>query len=71
MVREYEAYAEEVGVFELAPGQTARKQLTINAMKTSLSNYLYPVLGLVAAAAALGAGLARALWLRLRSRRVA
>lgn len=41
LVSEYQAFAKEVGVFELAVGKSARKQLTINAFKKSLVNYWY------------------------------
>ncbi|MEL6206297.1 MAG: arylsulfatase [Pseudomonadota bacterium] len=41
MIAEYESYADEVGVFELAPGESGRKQLTINALKKTAQNYWY------------------------------
>lgn len=46
MIREYESYADEVGVFELAPGESARKQVVINAIKGTAKNYWYLFLGL-------------------------
>ena len=47
MLAEYETYADEVGVYELPPGQSARKQLNINAIKKTLVNYWYLPLGIV------------------------
>ncbi|SEB00561.1 arylsulfatase/uncharacterized sulfatase [Rubrimonas cliftonensis] len=51
MIAEYDAYAAEMGVFELAPGESARKQANINALKKTAVNYWYllaPVLGVLA-----------------------
>ncbi len=47
---EYNAYANDVGVFELPPGESSRKQLVINAIKGTASNYWYIFAGLAAAA---------------------
>ena len=47
MVAEYQTYAKDVGVYELPPGQSARKQLNINAIKKTLTNYWYLPLGIV------------------------
>lgn len=47
---EYSAYANDVGVFELPPGESSRKQLVINAIKGTASNYWYIFAGLAAAA---------------------
>jgi arylsulfatase A-like enzyme len=41
MLSEYEAYEANVGAFKMAPGETARKQLTRNALKKSIVNYWY------------------------------
>lgn len=46
LLQEYQAYAQEVGIFELQPGESARKQVVINAMKGTLGNYWYIFLGL-------------------------
>lgn len=47
---EYNAYANDVGVFELPPGESSRKQLVINAIKGTASNYWYIFAGLAVAA---------------------
>lgn len=47
MLAEYETYADEVGVYELPPGESARKQLNINAIKKTLANYWYLPLGVL------------------------
>ena len=39
MLEEYKAYAGDVGIFELPPGEGARKQLVINAVTGTLKNY--------------------------------
>jgi arylsulfatase/uncharacterized sulfatase len=41
MLDEYDAYAADVGVFELAPGESARRQLELNAIKGTAANYWY------------------------------
>ncbi|MCD8521776.1 MAG: arylsulfatase [Saccharospirillaceae bacterium] len=41
MIAEYQAYANEVGVFELPAGESSRKQLIINAIKGTATNYWY------------------------------
>lgn len=41
MKLEFERYAEAVGVFELAPGASARKRIVINSLKQFASNYWY------------------------------
>lgn len=46
MIEEYQAYADEVGIFELAPGDSARKQLVINAIKGAMTNYWYLFAGI-------------------------
>jgi arylsulfatase/uncharacterized sulfatase len=43
MLAEYQTYSETVGVFELAPGESAHGQLRINAIKKTLANYWYVV----------------------------
>lgn len=48
MLAEYQAYAEQEGVFELDPGESSRKQLVINALKKISSNYWYLLVALVA-----------------------
>ena len=52
MLNEYQSYANEVGVFEMAAGDSARKQLTINGIKKFSANYWYVLLALFAALAA-------------------
>lgn len=47
MVAEYEAYAERVGVYELPPGQSARKQLDTNSIKKIVKNYWYLLLAIL------------------------
>lgn len=46
MLDEYQTYATEVGVFELAPGESARKQLVINAIKGTANNYWHLLLAI-------------------------
>ena len=41
MLSEYQAYEQDAGVYQLAPGESARKQLTINALKKTAVNYWY------------------------------
>jgi arylsulfatase A-like enzyme len=48
MLDEYNAYATDVGVFELPPGESSRKQLVINAIKGTAGNYWYLFAGLAA-----------------------
>jgi arylsulfatase/uncharacterized sulfatase len=57
LLREYQAYASDVGVFELAPGQSARKQLTINALKKFGINYWYVCIAALAVIVAFSYGL--------------
>ncbi len=59
MLNEYQSYANEVGVFEMAAGDSARKQLTINGIKKFSANYWYVLLALFAALAATLYGLFR------------
>ncbi|MDX2093066.1 MAG: arylsulfatase [Kofleriaceae bacterium] len=47
MVSEYQAYATRVGVYEMPPGESARKQLTINSLKKILKNYWHLVLAML------------------------
>ena len=47
MLNEYQSYANEVGVFEMAAGDSARKQLTINGIKKFSANYWYVLLALL------------------------
>lgn len=41
MIEEYQSYATEVGIYELSPGENARKQLVLNALKGTIKNYWY------------------------------
>lgn len=68
MKAEYASYAEEVGVFDLPPGQSARKQLSIHAFEKALENYWYVPALFLAALAALLFGLFRAAVMVLRRR---
>lgn len=47
MVAEYEAYAKEVGVYVLPPGESARRQLSINSLKKIAKNYWYLLLAML------------------------
>jgi arylsulfatase/uncharacterized sulfatase len=69
MIAEYEAYAARVGVYELPPGQSARKQLTINSLKKMLKNYWHLLLVLLVAVLAGGYGLVRVAQLAIRRAR--
>ena len=62
MISEYQTYADNVGVFELAAGESARKQLQINALKGTAVNYCY----LTVAVAAFFAALLYLVWRTLR-----
>jgi len=53
MISEYQSYAANVGVFELAAGESAGKQLQINALKGTAVNYWYLIVAVVALFAAL------------------
>jgi len=53
MISEYQSYAANVGVFELAAGESAGKQLQINALKGTAVNYWYLIVVVVALFAAL------------------
>lgn len=59
MVKEYEAYADEVGVYEYSGGTTARDQLTINAIKKSAAIYWYIPAGFLLLLGALIYGIIR------------
>ena len=48
MLNEYQAYAEDVGVFEMAAGDSARKRLVINGVKKFSTNYWYLCLAVLA-----------------------
>lgn len=68
MLAEYETYANEVGVYELPPGQSARKQLNINAIKKTMVNYWYLPLGILVALLSVLYGLYRGVRLLFRRR---
>lgn len=70
MLAEYRTYANEVGVFELAPGESAHKQLRINAIMKSMVNYWYLPASLLLVIAGIGYALVRLLS-RLFRRRAA
>ena len=46
LIQEYEKYADDVGIFDLTAGDSARKQLVKNALKGTVKNYPYLVIGL-------------------------
>ena len=47
LIAEYEAYANEVGVYVMPEGRTARQQLNVNAIKKTMVNYWYLPLALL------------------------
>ena len=47
LLNKYDDYATQVGVYELPPGQSARRQLTVNGIKKFSANYWYLVLMLI------------------------
>ena len=44
LMQAYRVYADSVGVFELAPGESSRSQLSKNMIKITVSNYWYLLL---------------------------
>ncbi|MTI42088.1 arylsulfatase/uncharacterized sulfatase [Roseibium hamelinense] len=52
MLAEYAQYAEQAGVYEFGPGESARQQLIENSVKKIFSNYAYLVIGFLIAALA-------------------
>jgi arylsulfatase A-like enzyme len=69
MKREFAAYAERVGVYEMPPGTSARAQLTINGMKKIAWNYWHLILGFFAAIGLGIYGLVRGVLYLVRRRR--
>ena len=69
LIAEYDAYAERVGVYEMPPGASARKQLARNAAKKMAVNYWYVVAGFMALVAVLAYLLIRLLRALLRPAR--
>ena len=61
MQNEFKSYAEEVGVYNPPPGETARSQISINAMKKFSKNYWYLLVGLFLVLAGLLYGIFRML----------
>jgi arylsulfatase A-like enzyme len=59
MLNEYQSYANDVGVFEMAAGDSARRQLTINGIRKFSANYWYVLVAFLAALAAVLYGLFR------------
>ncbi|MHA7817846.1 MAG: arylsulfatase [Pseudohaliea sp.] len=59
MLNEYQFYANDVGVFEMAAGDSARKQLAINGIKKFSANYWYLLLAFLAALTAILYGMCR------------
>jgi len=49
MLGEYEAYADEVGVYQLAAGENARDQIVRNGVEKFAQNYWYLLLGVLLA----------------------
>lgn len=68
MIAEYNSYADAVGVFELAPGESARKQLSINALQKTVINYWYLIVIALALVLTVGFGIVRLLRLAFRRR---
>lgn len=68
MLAEYEVYADEVGVWKLAPGESARAQLSVNAIKKSAKNYWHLAVGAALVPLTLLAGLGWLLVSLLRRR---
>jgi arylsulfatase/uncharacterized sulfatase len=68
MLNEYQAYANDVGVFEMAAGDSARKQLTSNGIRKFSANYWYLLLVFLTALAATLYGLFRIFKLVARRR---
>lgn len=68
MIAEYDAYAADVGVFELAPGESARKQVNVNALKKTAVNYWYIFALALMALAVLAFGVLRVMRLAFRRR---
>jgi arylsulfatase/uncharacterized sulfatase len=48
MVAEYEAYAHDVGVYQLPAGETAANRVALNSIKKASANYWYLFVGLFA-----------------------
>jgi len=71
MMADYRTYVEEKGVFELGPGESAGRQLRINALKKSMVNYWYLPATLLLALSGLCYGLARVLIRLVRGRAAA
>jgi len=69
MQAEYRSYAQAAGVFELGPGESAGRQLRINALKKSLVNYWYLPLALLLLIGGIGYGLVRLVSALIRPRR--
>ncbi|MEO0322915.1 MAG: arylsulfatase [Myxococcota bacterium] len=61
MREEYETYASEVGVFQMEPGESARKQLSRNAIRKTFGNYWHLIVPLLVLVLASLFGAARAL----------
>lgn len=66
MQADFQDYVQEVGLLELAPGESAGRQLRINALKKTAVNYWYLVAGLLAALAVAGLVVYRVLLLLFR-----
>ena len=68
MLADYRSYVEEVGIFELEPGESAGRQLRINALKKTAVNYWYLLLGIIVVPLAVIYGLVRLVGMTLRRR---
>jgi arylsulfatase/uncharacterized sulfatase len=71
MRSEYAAYAERVGVFEMPPGESARKQLSINALEKIAKNYWHLLLAFAAVALGVLYGFVRGAQIAFRKLRAA
>lgn len=61
LLSEYQSYADDVGLYKMAPGESARKQLVRNALTKASLNYWYVFAGLIALVLVILYGLYRAL----------
>ncbi len=68
MLNEYQSYVEDVGVFELPAGETARKRIVMNALMRFSVNYWYLVAAFFGVSAAVLYGFFRLMRLMFRRR---
>lgn len=68
LLSEYQTYADDVGLYKMAPGESARKQLVRNAIQKASLNYWYVFAGLGVLILLMLYGIYRALRLMIVSR---